>query len=198
MAGNSRVQNPANNGLAGDEARQEVNHAVVDLETLRQNDLSVCLSSGALAIHGASSTLAKVATALRYLGTAGVGGAPVFGLLAAQDLPALVGTVNHGAFGGWVFTVSDDGTGVQTLHSRAITPGATRAAMVFPAVPTNEAVLGFVEIAPSGTGNFVGGTTNLDDGTVVPNAVYVNTVGSPILGGTALAAGLIAAKITLH
>lgn len=37
------------------------------------------------------------------------------------------------------------------------------------------AVFGYVIINPTGTGNFVGGTTALDDGTVVPNAVYVNT-----------------------
>lgn len=29
-------------------------------------------------------------------------------------------------------------------------------------------------INPTGTGDFVGGTTALDDATVVPNAVYLN------------------------
>ncbi len=67
--------------------------------------------------------------------------------------------------------------------------------MVFPTVPTNEAVLGFVEINPTGSGNFVGGTTALDDGTVVPNAVYVNTIGNPMLGATAAAGGVTASKI---
>ena len=33
-------------------------------------------------------------------------------------------------------------------------------------------------INPTGTGNFVGNTTALDDVTVVPNAVYVNTIGA--------------------
>lgn len=55
------------------------------------------------------------------------------------------------------------------------TAGDTIGAVVFPAVPANEVVIGFVIINPTGTGGFVGGTTELDDATVVPNAVYVNT-----------------------
>ena len=41
-----------------------------------------------------------------------------------------------------------------------------------------EVVIGYVIINPTGTGNFVGGTTELDDSTVVPNAVFVNTQGA--------------------
>ena len=70
--------------------------------------------------------------------------------------------------------------------------GATRAAVVFPTVPTNEAVAGFVEINPTGTGNFVGGTTVLDDATVVPNASYVNIIGAPVLSATRAASALTA------
>jgi hypothetical protein len=58
------------------------------------------------------------------------------------------------------------------------TAGATIGAVVFPTIPANRAVVGFVIINPTGTGNFVGNTTALSDGTVVPNAVYVNTVGT--------------------
>jgi len=36
-------------------------------------------------------------------------------------------------------------------------------------------MIGFAIINPTGTGNFVGGTTPLDDATVVPNAVYIDT-----------------------
>jgi hypothetical protein len=39
-------------------------------------------------------------------------------------------------------------------------------------------MVGFLIIHPSGTGNFVGGTTALDDATVVPNAVYVSPTGA--------------------
>jgi hypothetical protein len=43
-------------------------------------------------------------------------------------------------------------------------------------------MIGFVIVNPTGTGDFVGGTTDLDDATVAPNAVYVNTP-FPILPG---------------
>lgn len=56
------------------------------------------------------------------------------------------------------------------------TEGASLGAVAFPAVADSE-VVGVVIINPTGTGNFVGGTTPPDDSTVVPNAVYVNTVG---------------------
>ena len=36
----------------------------------------------------------------------------------------------------------------------------------------------FVIIHPTGTGDFVGGTTPIDDATKVPNAVYANTQGA--------------------
>jgi hypothetical protein len=52
------------------------------------------------------------------------------------------------------------------------------AAVKFPAIQVNKALIGFVIINPTGTGNFVGGTTALDDGTVIPGALYVNTVGA--------------------
>jgi hypothetical protein len=39
-------------------------------------------------------------------------------------------------------------------------------------------MIGFVIINPTGTGPFVGGTTALDDATVVPNAVFVNVTGA--------------------
>ena len=37
-------------------------------------------------------------------------------------------------------------------------------------IPDGDAFFGFIIVNPTGTGNFVGGTTALDDGTVVPNA----------------------------
>jgi hypothetical protein len=55
------------------------------------------------------------------------------------------------------------------------TEGATLAAVKFPQFPNDKALIGFVIIHPTGTGNFVGGTTALDDATVVPNAVYQNS-----------------------
>ncbi len=53
---------------------------------------------------------------------------------------------------------------------------ATLGGVVFPTLAEGVVAIGFAIINPTGTGNFVGGTTALDDATVVPNAVYVNTV----------------------
>jgi hypothetical protein len=54
------------------------------------------------------------------------------------------------------------------------TEWATLAAVVFPVIPSSRIVLWFTIINPTWTGNFVWGTTALDDATVAPNAVYIN------------------------
>ena len=87
-------------------------------------------------------------------------------------MPALSGTVSNAAFNVFVFTVDSGGT----LATYMGVEGAALINVVFPTIPIDEVVIGFVIINPTGTGDFVGGTTALDDGTVVPNAVYVNTV----------------------
>lgn len=73
-----------------------------------------------------------------------------------------------------VFTINSSGT----ITNRAGTQGASLAAMTWPVLPSDEAVFGILIINPTGTGNFVGGTTDLADATVVPNAVYLNPVGA--------------------
>lgn len=69
-----------------------------------------------------------------------------------------------------VFTINSSGT----ITNRAGTEGATLAAMTWPTLPADEAVFGILIVNPTGTGNFTGGTTALDDATVAPNAVYLN------------------------
>ena len=102
-----------------------------------------------------------------------VGGALVK-IAAGTDMPALSGSVAHGAFNVFAFTVDNTGT----VTSAMGTPGAALGAVAFPAVPANAAVVGYVVINPTGTGSFVGGTTALNDATVVPNAVYLSPMGS--------------------
>ncbi len=63
------------------------------------------------------------------------------------------------------------------------TEAATLAAVVLPDTPANSCVVASLEINPTGTGNFVGGTTALGDATVVPNAVYKDLGGHPDLYG---------------
>jgi len=135
------------------------------LDKLQRNLLNKILAKGTLAIHGASSPLVKTTTTAYLL----VDGVMV--KLAAADLTALVGTVVNGTFNVFVFTVNASGT-VKVYMGTA---GATLAGVVFPTTLDGESVLGFVLVNPTGTGNFVGGTTNLDDATVVPNAVYFDS-----------------------
>lgn len=138
---------------------------------------SFVLQSAGTAIHGASSALAKAGSAFRVLvaPSDSLDSSPIMSLIAANtDGAALVGTVPNGQFGAFLLTVSVTSAGVQTQHSHAATPAAAREGIVFPAIPAGEAVWGIVEVHPTGTGNFVGGTTALDDGTVIPNAVFLS------------------------
>lgn len=93
---------------------------------------------------------------------------------ANTDMAALSGTVTNAKFNVFAFFI--DGSG--TLTSAMGTEGATLAAVVPPPIPVGKAMIGMAVINPTGTGNFVGGTTPLDDATVVPNAAYINTVGA--------------------
>ena len=130
-------------------------------------DYAYCLTSAGLVIKGAASTLTKAATAFYAL----AGGKPVT-KVANTDMAALSGTVTNARFNVYVFYIDSAGA----LTSAMGTEGATLAAAVFPFTPENKAAIGFTVINPTGAGNFVGGTTALDDVAVVPNAAYINLV----------------------
>lgn len=125
------------------------------------------LNTGGLTIGSSSKPKVKIANTIYAL---------LSGVLVKKTTAeiTLSGTVTNAKFNVYVLSIKADGTVTATMG----TEGATIGAVVFPAVPTDEAVVGFVIVNPTGTGNFVGGTTDLDDATVVPNAVYVNTVGT--------------------
>jgi hypothetical protein len=170
MARTTKSRENARIGLATRDAISAVNGIVSSL-------LSVALQSSGLVIKGAGLLLAKVGTAFRYsaIPSASLESDPVLGLVAANtDCAAYVGTVTNAKFNVFVHTVADDGTGVQTMKTYMGTEGATRAAVKFPAIPANEVPFGITEIHPTGAGNFVGGTTALDDAGVVPNAVFIS------------------------
>lgn len=140
--------------------------------------VSQMLSSGGLAIKSASSAVAKTGTAFTYLANSKLGTKS-----ANTDMAALVGTVSNANFNVFVFFVDDAGT-LSTLMG---TEGATLNAVQFPTFDPGKTCIGFVIINPTGTGDFVGGTTALDDGTVVPNASYVDTpYPFAVLSGTSL------------
>lgn len=127
------------------------------------------LASAGLAIKTAGSAIVKTGAAAYY----GVAKGILVTIAAATDLPALAGTVANGAYNVFGFFINSDGT----VTGQIGTPGASLARVRFPPTPAANAMLGFVIIHPTGTGAFVGGTTALDDATVVPNAVYISLVG---------------------
>lgn len=124
------------------------------------------LSSAGLVIKTAGSALVKTGASAYYASIKG----KLVTKAAATDMAALSGTVTNAKFNAFCFFIDSAGT----LTSVMGTEGASLAAIAFPPVPEGKAMIGFVIINPTGTGNFVGGTTALDDATVVPNAAYVN------------------------
>ena len=135
------------------------------LDKIQRRQCNMVFNSAGLAIKTGGSALAKSVNTIKAI---------IDGVLvskAAADMAALSGTVTNAKFNVFVFTVDASGT----LKSYMGTEGSTRAGVTWPTVLDGEAIIGFIEVNPTGTGNFVGGTTALDDGTVVPNVVYVNT-----------------------
>lgn len=126
---------------------------------------NICFNSAGLVIKAGGSALAKTANTIKFT----IDGA--LASKAAADCAALVGTVTAAFFNVFVFSVTAAGT----FKTYAGTQATTLAGVVFPAIADGETVVGFIIVNPTGTGDFVGGTTALDDATVVPNVVYVNT-----------------------
>jgi hypothetical protein len=147
---------------------RERNALMKVLQNIADRMSCVWFNSSALRIKGGSAS--------PTVQTNAAGAGLVAGVLvtkaSATDVPALSGTVTNAKFN--VFAVFIDNGG--TLTSVMGTEGATLATVVFPPIPANKTCIGYVIVNPTGTGNFVGGTTVLDDGTVTPNAVFVNTI----------------------
>lgn len=122
------------------------------------------LTDPGLAIKASSSALAKHANTIYAI---------VDGVLVKKttgDMPAIAGTIPTDTFGLFVWVIESSGT----LSQLTVAKGATLADIVLPDFPVNKTVVGALIIAPTGTGDFVGGTTALDDATVVPAAVYLD------------------------
>lgn len=149
--------------------RNDARHLQLILEGLYERLRSQCLTSAGLAIKTTSSAVAK-AGSIVYAVAKGV----LIKKAANTDMAALSGTVTNAKFNVFVFTVDADGT----LYTQMGTEAATLGAVRWPDIDQYRAIIGFVIINPTGTGNFVGGTTALDDATVTPNAAYVNTQGA--------------------
>jgi len=129
------------------------------------------LTSAGLGIKAAASPIVKTGAAPWY----GIQGGRLITIAANTDMPALTGfTVANATFNVACFFVNASGTVVL----RTGTAGSTLARVVFPDFPLGFVLLGFLIVNPTGTGAFTGGTTALDDATVVPNAVYVSPIGA--------------------
>lgn len=143
-----------------------VRAALLKLQTATVDQL---LSTAGLTIGSSSKAKPKIANTIYAL---------IDGVLVKKTTAEITLTtannVANAKFNVIVLCMAADGT-VTPVNG---TEGATIGAVVFPTIPTGSVVVGFVIINPTGTGGFVGGTTELDDATVVPNAVYVNTVGT--------------------
>jgi hypothetical protein len=140
------------------------------LEPIADRLSTQSLISAGLVIKGVGNTLAKTGGSAWY----GMAQGKLITKGAATDMPALSGTVVNATFNVFAFFFNAAGT----ITSQMGTPGATLAAVVVPTPPVGSGMLGMIVINPTGTGNFVGGTTNLDDATVVPNAAYISCVGA--------------------
>jgi len=134
------------------------------LDKLQRPLSAIVLNSAGLAIGTSAKPDVKIANTIY----AYIEGVLVKKTTAEIDLS---GTVTNAKFNVYVLSINSAGT----VSAQMGTEGATIGAVVFPTIASGSAVIGFVIVNPTGTGNFVGNTTDLDDATVVPNAVYVNT-----------------------
>ena len=134
------------------------------LEQLQINAVDMLLNTAGLVIGSVAAEKVKIANTIYAL---------VDGVLAKKTTAeiALAGTVANAAFNVFVLSMDVDGTVTASMG----TAGATIGAVVFPTIPDDSVVIGFIIVNPTGTGDFVGGTTELADATVAPNTVYINT-----------------------
>lgn len=128
------------------------------------------LTSAGLVIGGGSKLTPRTSASLVYY--ASVKG-KILSKSTSTEMATLVGTVAADAFNFYAFFIDSAGT----LTSAMGTASTTYALATLPPIPEGKALIGFLGVNPTGTGDFVGGTTALDDGTVTPNAIYISVVG---------------------
>ena len=130
---------------------------------------SVSLSSAGLVIKAGASALIKNGTAWY-----GIADGKLITKAANTDMAALSGTVTNAYFNVFAFFCTSAGT----LSTVMGTEATTLAGVKVPQKPIGSALIGYAIINPTGTGNFVGGTTAIDDATVVPGVLYINMIGA--------------------
>ena len=138
------------------------------LKPLKQRYRS-CMHSTAGLVISATTTKVKTGAAVAHYQAGGKNGQ----IPGGTDMPVLAGTVTNAKFNIFVFTIDSAGT----TYTQMGTEAATEAAVKWPTLNQDRAIIGYIKINPTGTGNFVGATTALGDATVVPNALYISPVG---------------------
>ncbi len=143
------------------------------LKPMTERYRTLCLSGPAPVIKAGGSVLAKTGATVTHYMIKGKSGQ----ILAGVDLPAFVGTVTADMFNVFVYTVNSAGTTALTMGTEA----ATEAAVKWPSINPEHAILAFIKVNPTGTGPFIGGSTALDSATVfttpAADLLYVSCVG---------------------
>ena len=138
--------------------------AIFDRATSKQ------LNAAGLVINTGGSPLVKTGATACHA----IAGGILRSIAASTNMAALSGSVTNARFNVYLYMIDSAGTLTTVLGTEA----TTLAGVLFPDVPQGRAVIGFTIINPTGTGPFVGGTTAIDDATVVPNAVHVSLIGA--------------------
>jgi len=139
------------------------------LKPIKERFRTCIHSTAGLVIKAGGSALVKTGSAVCHLTVTGKNRR----IAGSTDMPALVGTVTNAKHNLYVFTI--DGSG--TTYVQMGTEAAAEASVKWPNLNPERAIIGYIKVNPTGTGNFVGGTTVLDDVTVVPNVAYISPVG---------------------
>ena len=135
------------------------------LSAIQAQLVDVCLTDPGLAIGTSNATDIKLANSTHILQDGELKE------LGVQEVAISGDDVTNGNYD--VFVVYVDSTG--SLATAQGTQASSLAGVEFPSIPEDAVVVGFIIVNPTGTGDFDPGTTDLDDATVTPNTVYVDT-----------------------
>jgi regulator of replication initiation timing len=158
--------------------RAEVVKLVTDIAThrteanrIRTGLINMTLTDAAIAIGTTKTKIKTVTNPISYI----IGGT-FYSKAATDDFWVLTGfDCANAMFNKCLLCIDSSGN----MQIAAGTEAASAGAVVLPAIPASYAVVGMVQVNPTGTGDFTGGTTELDDGTVVPNATYTDLAFHP-------------------
>lgn len=147
-------------GMAAEKDRRSLRYI---LEPIVDGTSTQMLSTAGLLISAGGATTVKTGSADAYASVVGT----LVRIPASTTLPVLVGSITAGAYNVFCFFVDSAGN----LTSAMGTQGAAVGNVVFPPIPKNKAMLGFIIVTYASA--FTGGTTALDTATTV----YINVNG---------------------